>query len=235
MADAVGEYLRSPLLQGIPHAFSLKAGLAPGAVLGGATKVAVRQVHSARVVTADEALAGPVEADALVTDRRGLLLTIVTADCAPILLADREAAVIGAAHAGWRGAHGGILAATIAAMAALGARRERIAAAIGPTIAGASYEVDSAFRRLFADEDETFFMAAGEGHFRFDLPAYCRDRLALAGVTLVDDLSQDTYTQPQRFHSFRRATHLAQPTTGRQTSAIALPLVKGAAPPATLA
>lgn len=218
------DVLRSGLLEGIPHAFSLKQGLAPGAMLEGGADVLLKQVHSARVVTADEALVGAVEADALVTDRPGFVLRIVTADCAPVLLADREAGVVAAAHAGWRGAHGGILSNTVEAMCMLGARRERIVAAIGPTIAAASYEVDAAFRSLFTDEDERFFEPGRKGHLQFDLPAYCRDRLVRAGVRAVDDLDEDTYSQAARFHSFRRATHRGEPTADRQTSAIALPL-----------
>ena len=214
--------LRSALLSGIPHAFSARDGLADDAVLTGGQIVRVRQVHSAQVVSAAQALARESEADALVTDRPGLVLTIVTADCAPVLLADRQAGVVGAAHAGWRGAFGGVLENTIAAMEALGARSSRILAAIGPTIACRSYEVDTAFRERFQGDGSSFFRPGRPGHWQFDLPAYCRNRLRAAGVEQVDDLAEDTYSQPDLFHSFRRATHAGEATGGRQTSAIAL-------------
>lgn len=215
--------LQSALLSDLPHAFSQKDGLAGDAVLAAGRIARVRQVHSAQVVSADDALESEVEADALVTDRLGLALAIVTADCAPVLLADRQAGVIGAAHAGWRGALGGVLGNTVAAMEALGAQADRIVAAIGPTIARRSYEVDSAFRDRFESDAARFFTPGRAGHWQFDLPAYCRQRLNDAGVQQVDDLAQDTYSQPARFHSFRRATHANEATGGRQTSAIALP------------
>ena len=200
------------------------AAVAPGAVL-----VTPYQTHSADVVTV--AAAWPDEArpaaDALVTDRPGLLLGIVTADCAPVLFADADAGVVGAAHAGWKGALAGITDATIAAMEALGARRDRIAAAIGPCIARASYEVDDAFLRRFAAADpanDRFFAdAARAGHHRFDLEAYVAHRLAAAGLRCVEALGLDTYADPERFYSYRRATHAGTPTYGRQISLIAPP------------
>lgn len=216
--------IRSALLDRVPHGFSLKDGLAPGTLVAGGRDVTLRQVHSARVITAEEALDQPVEADGLVTARAGLVLHIVTADCAPILLADIRAGIIGAVHAGWRGAQGGIIGNAVAAMEDLGANRADIRAAIGPTIARDSYEVDAGFRAHFGAADEAFFSAGRAGHWQFDLPAFCRDRLARAGVGMIDDLAQDTYAQPRRFHSFRRATHRGEPTAGRQTSAIGLPL-----------
>ncbi len=219
----VARPLRAALLSGMPHAFSAKDGLAGDAVLDAGDAVRVTQVHSARVVDMDEARTGPVEADALVTNRAGAVLQIVTADCAPVLLADREARVIGAAHAGWRGALGGVLGNTVAAMVELGARPGAIAAAIGPTIARRSYEVDPAFRAAFGAGDEAFFAAGKPGHLQFDLPAYCAHRLREAGVNLIEDLAQDTYSQPTMFYSYRRATHAGKPTGGRQISAIALP------------
>ena len=187
--------------------------------------VLLKQVHSARAVRVDAPFAADArpEADAMVTSTPGLRLAIVTADCAPVLLADREAGVIGAAHAGWRGAHAGVIQATVAEMTALGARPERIVAAIGPAIAQQSYEVDTQFREQFTEADERFFEAGRDGHFQFDLDAYVAWQLALSGVGLTDSLGIDTYANPGDFHSFRRATHRGEPTEGRQISAIALP------------
>jgi len=210
-----------------PAAVAENRARAAAAVAPGATLVTPYQTHSADVVT----VAAPWSdndrpaADALVTDRPGLLLGIVTADCAPVLFADADAGVVGAAHAGWKGALAGITDATIAAMEALGARRERIAAAIGPCIARASYEVDDAFLRRFAAADpanDRFFAdAARAGHHRFDLEAYVTHRLAAAGLKRVEALGLDTYADPERFYSYRRATHEDAPTYGRQLSLIA--------------
>jgi YfiH family protein len=200
---------------------------AAAAVAPGARLVGVYQTHSATCVTVTEAWddnARP-EADALVTDRPGLLLGIVTADCAPVLFADRAAGVIGAAHAGWKGALGGVTDATVAAMIALGARAERIAAAIGPTIAQPSYEVDEAFRDRFlaADPANAAFFAAGRAdHWQFDLPGYLVRRLLHAGIGAVEALGLDTYSQEARYFSFRRSTHRHEAAYGRQISAISL-------------
>ena len=201
--------------------------LATEAVLPGAKLVTVFQVHSPDAVTAiapfDERQRP--HADALVTDRPGLALGILTADCAPVLFADAQAGVVGAAHAGWKGAIGGVTDSTLAAMEALGARRERIAAAIGPCIARASYEVDDAFLRRFAEADpanERFFADGRAGHHQFDLEAYVAHRLAAAGVRTVEMLGQDTYAQPDRFFSFRRATHAGESDYGRQISIIGI-------------
>jgi len=215
--------LESTLLAGVPHAFSARDGLTGHLVLSAGKAVRVRQVHSTVVVNAQDAAHTTVEADAIVTDRAGLVLQIVTADCAPVLLSDAEAGVIGAAHAGWRGAVGGILANTVAAMERLGARPGRMVAAIGPTIAQESYEVDALFRDAFAQDAARYFTTGRAGHLQFDLPGYCAYRLRQARVTRIDDLTQNTYSQPARFHSYRRATHAGEPTGGRQTSAIALP------------
>lgn len=214
--------LRSALLDPVPHGFSTRAGSTPAAVLPGAEAVRLEQVHSARVVTVDRPPAQPPRADAVVSSRSGLVLCIVTADCAPVLLADHEAGVIGAAHAGWRGAVDGVLEQTVAAMKALGASPARIRAAIGPTIAQPSYEVDAAFRERFAREDRSFFVSGRPGHWQFDLPAYVAHRLRAAKVERIEDLAQDTYAQPERFFSFRRATHRGEPTGGRQISLIGL-------------
>ncbi len=198
------------------------AAVAPGSQL-----LTVYQVHSADCVTAiepwDDALRP--HADALVTNRPDLLLGILTADCAPVLFADRAAGVVGAAHAGWKGAVGGVTDSTIAAMETLGARREDIAAAIGPCIARASYEVDAGFLARFTASDpanERFFTPGKPGHHQFDLEGYVAHRLAAAGIRTIELLGQDTYAQSERFYSFRRSTHRAEPDYGRQISLIAL-------------
>lgn len=201
---------------------------ATGAIGSDLTLVTVHQVHSAEVV--EVAAAWPDDArppaDAMVTDRHGLALGILTADCAPILFADAEAGVIGAAHAGWKGALSGVLANTLAAMERLGADRRRIAAAIGPCIARRSYEVDAAFLRRFVDaagEYGAFFTPGRRaGHHQFDLEGFVARRLADAGVAIVEALGQDTYAQPARYFSYRRATHVGEPDYGRQLSVIAL-------------
>ncbi len=245
-------------LNAVPHAFfgrqggvstgdvaSLNVGLGSGdeaalvmenrrraaeAVLPGAILVGPYQVHSPTciTVTAPWGHDARPEADALVTDRPGILLSVVTADCAPVLLADVEAGVIGAAHAGWRGAVGGVTDRTIAAMLALGARIERIAAAVGPCIAQRNYEVDHGFaERLLADDaaNDRFFIDGPAGKPHFDLEAYVAARLAAAGVRTIETLGRDTYAEAELFYSYRRATHRAEPTYGRQLSAIGLPAV----------
>ncbi|MBV9527675.1 peptidoglycan editing factor PgeF, partial [Sphingomonas sp.] len=229
------ESILAPSLAGVPHGFlGRRGGVSAGEVAGlnvgygsqderasidenrrravaavaqGAELVTLHQVHSAEVVYATTAwpLDARPHADAVVTDRPGLLLGILTADCAPVLLADRSAGVIGAAHAGWRGALTGVTDAVIAAMEQLGARREKIAAAVGPCIAQPSYEVDAAFRERFLEADETsgmFFSAGTDGKPHFDLPGYVLDRLRRAGVA-AEALGLDTYTDPERFYSFR--------------------------------
>jgi YfiH family protein len=249
------EVVRASVLAGIPHGFlgrrggvsegicwGLNAGLgshddaevvaknrrrAVAAVAPGAPLVGLYQIHSADVVTVTTPYpdAERPRADALVTNRPGIALGIVTADCAPVLLADRQAGVIGAAHAGWKGALGGVTDNSIAAMEALGADRARIVAAVGPCIARASYEVDEAFRARFAAEDretDRFFADGKPGHAWFDLEAYVAHRLAAAGIGRVETLGEDTYSQPDRFYSYRRATHRVEPDYGRQISLIAL-------------
>ena len=199
------------------------------AVAPGAALVTVHQIHSPDVVDADAAWPdeGRPRGDAMVTDRPGLVLGILTADCAPVLLADAQAGVIGAAHAGWKGALGGVIEATVAAMEKRGADRARIAAAVGPCIARRSYEVDEAFLRRFAAEDpehERFFADGGRaGHHQFDLEAFVVSRLAAAGLARIEALGEDTYAQPDRFFSYRRATHRGEADYGRQVSLIALP------------
>lgn len=201
---------------------------ATDAVLPGAHLMTPYQLHSADCVTVLRPFEDRVRprADALVTNRPGLALGILTADCAPVLLADRVAGVVGAAHAGWKGALGGVTDATILAMEALGARRARIAAAVGPCIARASYEVDDMFARRFEADDpanERFFADGRDGHRQFDLEAYVVHRLAAAGITRVAALGLDTYADERRFFSYRRATHRGEPGYGRQISIIGLP------------
>lgn len=215
--------LRADILSDIPHGFSTREEPALETVLPGAPLVLAKQVHSPDVIMVIGPWDGaPPEADALVTRQPGLLIGVVTADCAPVLLADREAGVAGAAHAGWRGAVGGVLENTVAAMEALGAQRGRIAAVIGPTIAQASYEVDAAMLERFPREANHFFAPGSPGHWQFDLPGFVAQRLRQADVGTVHDLAEDTYVQEARFYSFRRATHRGQPTGGRQTSVIGL-------------
>ncbi|MDV3256544.1 MAG: peptidoglycan editing factor PgeF [Sphingomonas sp.] len=201
--------------------------LAADAIIAGAPLASVYQVHSATAVVVRAALPDGERprADALVTDRPGLLLGIVTADCAPVLLADVEAGVIGAAHAGWRGAIGGVTDQAIAAMIGLGARIEHIVAAVGPCIARASYEVDHGFAEKIIGEDpenERFFGEGPGGRPHFDLEAYVVTRLAAAGVRRVEALGLDTYAQADRYYSYRRATHRGEADYGRQISLIGL-------------
>ncbi|MFZ6762896.1 peptidoglycan editing factor PgeF [Pseudoroseomonas sp. WGS1072] len=196
----------------------------PAAALSGA-----HQVHGITVatVTAPVPNARRPEADALVTDRPGLALGIVTADCGPVLFADRAAGVVGAAHAGWRGAVAGVLEATLDAMEALGARRARIAAVVGPCIRQPSYEVGADLREAVlahAAADERFFTAASRpGHWQFDLAGYCAARLAAAGTGHVAVVQADTLAEPDRFFSHRRRTLGGEGPIGHQLSAIAPP------------
>ena len=210
-----------------PAAIAENRRLAADAVLPGARLVTCYQVHSADAVTILAPFADDLRphADALVTDRPGMVLGILTADCAPVLLADRAAGLIGAAHAGWKGALGGITDATILAMETIGADRTRIVAAIGPCIARASYEVDDIFLARFAAADpvnERFFVEAGVGRYRFDLEAYVAHRLAAAGIGTIEALGLDTYADEDRFYSFRRATHRREADYGRQVSLIGI-------------
>jgi YfiH family protein len=161
----------------------------------------------------------------MVTNRPGLLLGILTADCAPVLLADAEAGIVGAAHAGWRGAIEGVTDSTIAAMELLGARRDRIRASIGPCITQPSYEVDEAFRARFLQRDlanDCFFAAGAAEKPHFDLPAFVAHRLTSAGVQ-AEVVGLDTYSEPDRFFSYRRSTHRGEADYGRQISLIGLP------------
>ncbi|HEX8667915.1 MAG TPA: peptidoglycan editing factor PgeF [Allosphingosinicella sp.] len=198
------------------------------AVAPGARLVTLHQVHSADALTVTEPFPddGRPHADAMVADHPGLALGILTADCAPVLFADAEAGVVAAAHAGWKGAFSGVVEATVREMERRGASRARIAAAVGPCIARKSYEVDEAFLRRFAEadpENERFFALGRAGHHQFDLEGYVVSRLAASGLTRIEAHGEDTYSQPDRFFSYRRATHRGEPTYGRQISLIALP------------
>ncbi|WP_343503368.1 peptidoglycan editing factor PgeF [Alloyangia pacifica] len=187
--------------------------------------VTVSQVHSSKVVTVTGPLSNPrPEADGLVTREPGIALAVLTADCQPVLFADSEAGVIGAAHAGWRGAQAGVLEETIDAMIALGASRDGIRAVIGPTISQRAYEVGPEFLEEFMAEDpgNGRFFAGGQGNrAQFDLPAYGLHRLRSAGVA-AEWTRHCTYSDPDRFYSFRRATHLREADYGRLISAIRL-------------
>ena len=197
------------------------------AVLPDSALATVHQVHSADVVAVERPWTQDQRprADALVTDQQGLLLGILTADCAPVLLADSQAGVVGVAHAGWRGALAGVTDSTIAAMEKLGAKREQIAAAVGPCIGQVSYEVDESFRARFLEmnyANEKFFVISPAGKPHFDLEAYVVARLEAAGIASVEALGLDTYADADRFYSYRRATHRGETDYGRQLSCIAI-------------
>ncbi len=249
------EILTTPVLDGVRHGFFTRKGGASSGVFAGLncglgssdqsdmvainrTRVAkamgvdlshlvtVNQVHSADVATVTAPTKGkPPRADALVTATPGLALAILTADCQPVLFADRKAGVIGAAHAGWKGAQNGVLEAAVEAMETLGAARDRITAVIGPTISQRSYEVGPEFLESFLDEDHenARFFAGGNGdRAMFDLPAYGLHRLRQAGVGHAEWTQHCTYSDPQRFYSYRRATHKREADYGRLISVIRL-------------
>jgi polyphenol oxidase len=187
--------------------------------------VTVHQVHSADVVAVTGPLPDRPRADALVTATPGVALAILTADCQPVLFCDPQAGVIGAAHAGWRGAKDGVLEATVVAMEALGAARARIHAVIGPTISQSAYEVGPEFVETFLDDDpeNARFFAQGKGdRALFDLPAYGLSRLRAAGVGQAEWTRHCTYADEARFFSYRRATHRGEADYGRLISAIRL-------------
>lgn len=187
--------------------------------------VTVHQTHSAIALPVTGPLDQPVEADAMVTATRGIALGILTADCQPVLFADAKSGVIGAAHAGWKGAQGGVLEATLNAMEDLGADRRNIHAAIGPCISQAAYEVGPEFFETFADDDpETRrFFANGKGdRMLFDLPAYGLWRLRRADVGHAEWCGQCTYGAPDRFYSYRRSVHAKDADYGRLMSVIRL-------------
>jgi len=187
--------------------------------------IGVHQIHSATVVTVDGPLAEKPRADALVTATPGLALSVLTADCQPVLFADADAGVIGAAHAGWRGALDGVLAATIDAMEALGANRENITAVIGPCISQRAYEVGPEFIDSFLAEDPYFaryFANGTEDRMQFDLPGFGLNRLRAAGVGHAEWTRHCTYADPDRFYSYRRTTHAKEADYGRLIATITL-------------
>lgn len=249
------DVLSSPALAGIPHGFlgrrggvstnlyaSLNVGLgsnderaavrenrrrAGEAIMPEAQLVTLHQVHSADVVTVTAPWPDDARphADGVVTDQPGLLLGILTADCVPVLFADVERGIVGAAHAGWKGALGGVTDNIIAAMVGLGARRDSIATAIGPCIGRASYEVSDEFAKAFEHADsanERFFTGGKAGHHYFDIEAYVIHRLSAAGISRIDPLGLDTYAEPGRFFSYRRTCHAGEIDYGRQISAIGI-------------
>ena len=189
--------------------------------------LSVWQIHSPDAVVAS----GPWEnasrprADAIVTGTKGLAIGITAADCGPILFVDPNARVIGAAHAGWKGALTGIVESTVAAMEKLGAERSGIVAAIGPLIRQNSYEVGGEFVERFIEADAEngvfFIPSAREGHAMFDLAGFIRTRLENSGVLMIDDIGVDTYSD-ERFYSYRRSVHRKEPDYGRHVHAIAL-------------
>ncbi len=206
------------------------------AALGAASLVTLGQIHGAKALTVskpwpigetrdDDVKFIPL-GDAMVTATAGIALGILTADCAPILLADAKAGVIGAAHAGWKGALAGVIESALAAMETLGASRRNVGAAIGPCIGQMNYEVGADFhdRFLAADARNTIYFVPGArpNHHQFDLEAYVADRLHQAGVDKVERLSACTYARDADFFSFRRTTHRGEKDYGREISAIVL-------------
>jgi hypothetical protein len=250
------EVIRAVSLGGLPHGFlGRRGGTSEGALAGlnvgygsrddraaidenrrlavaalhsDATLVTVHQIHSPEVIQVNRPWAEGERprGDAMVTERPNVLLGILTADCAPVLFADHRGSVIGAAHAGWRGALAGVTDSTIAAMEKLGSRRDHIHAAVGPCIGQPSYEVDEEFRARFVADDpdnQRFFVIGAAGKPHFDLEGYVVHRLIAAGIGEVEALNLDTYSDADRFYSYRRATHRGEDDYGRQLSAIAIP------------
>ena len=249
------EVITSPLLNGIRHGFFTRKGGASSGVFGGLNcgpgssdqiemveinrarvaeemavpaqaLVTVHQVHSPDVLAIDGPVGSPrPKADAMVTRTPGLALGVLTADCQPVLFADAEAGVVGAAHAGWKGALDGVLDATVEAMESLGAERGRIRAVIGPSISQRAYEVGPEFMERFldADPDTARFFAGGDGdRAQFDLPGYGLYRLRTAGVGAAEWTRHCTYSDPERFFSYRRSVHRKEADYGRLISVIRL-------------
>ncbi|WP_172300464.1 peptidoglycan editing factor PgeF [Pseudoruegeria sp. HB172150] len=249
------EFLTSPLLSGVTHGFFTRKGGASSGVFAGLncgqgssdqaeavainrTRAAaamgvgvealvnVNQVHSADVVVAETV--NPAErprADGLVTATPGLALAVLAADCQPVLFADTRAGVVGAAHAGWRGALDGVLEATVDAMERLGAARDSISAVIGPSISQAAYEVGPEFRATFltSDPENARFFVSGTGdRFQFDLSGYGLHRLRAAGVGQAERTGHCTYSDEARFYSYRRSQHRREADYGRLISIIRL-------------
>jgi YfiH family protein len=186
------------------------------------------QIHSPDVVVAERPWTSETrpKADAIVTKVPGLAIGVSTADCGPLLFADERAGVIGAAHAGWRGALTGVIEKTIAAMEALGADRNRVVAALGPLIRKQNYEVSQSFVDEFLCADEAyarfFSPASREGHAMFDLPGFVAARIEQSGVGFFEDMQLCTYSDAERFYSYRRSVHRAEPDYGRHVNAIVL-------------
>jgi len=249
------EILRSDLLGGARHGFFTRRGGASSGIYAGLNcgpgskdqreavvvnrgrvaaalevppekLLSLHQVHSTDVVVAGpEGWNERPRADAAVSATPGVALSVLTADCAPVLFFDAEAGVIGAAHAGWRGALEGVLEAVLDAMEDLGARTSAIHAVVGPTISQRAYEVGPEFFDRFRDEDPDFtrFFAPGQGdRMRFDLPGFVLHRLRSTGVGAAAWVGACTYSEPDRFFSYRRATHAGEPDYGRLISAIRL-------------
>ena len=197
--------------------------------IGATALCSLAQIHSAKVVTVTEPWLSDAlpEADAMVTSQTDLALGILTADCVPVLFADNVAGVIGAAHAGWQGALGGVVNNTVEAMQAIGANTANIVVAIGPAIGQESYQIDAAFRAKFIIGDklsEGFFApdASSDNHYRFDLKGYVYLKCEHAGLSNIEILSEDTYLEEKLFYSYRRTCHRAESDYGRQVSAIML-------------
>jgi YfiH family protein len=205
-----------------------RAVVADALSVGSHNLLTVYQEHSPKVVTVTETWTprSAPTADAMVTKQPGVAIGVLTADCAPVLFAERNAKVIAVAHAGWKGALTGVTDATIRAMEALGADRAKIAAVIGPAISADAYEVGPEFHRRFLDADEAnavfFKPARRKGHFMFNLPGYLSARLRQAGIASVANLALCTYTDEKRFFSYRRASHRSETEYGRLISAIAI-------------
>jgi len=248
------DIITDPLLAGVPHGFFTRLGGASSGVfaglncgygstdqheivsinrsrvagmLGVATDhlVGVHQVHSTDAVAVGRADEPLPKADGLVTASEGIALSILTADCQPVLFADPEARVIGAAHAGWKGALNGVLEATITQMETLGASREGMNAVIGPCISQANYEVGPEFRDRFLAADagfDRFFLRGSEDRFHFDLPGFGLFQLRQSGISAAAWTHHCTYADPRRFYSYRRSVHERQADYGRLVAAIRL-------------
>lgn len=202
-----------------------RARVADAMGLGVEALVSVHQVHSPDVVTVTTPLTERPRADAMVTATPGLALAVLTADCQPVLFSDAKAGVIGAAHAGWKGARDGVMEATLDAMETLGARRGDITAVIGPCISQTAYEVGQEFLESVTDDDaeaQRFFVTGNGDRYLFDLPSYGLWRLRAAGVGHAEWTRHCTYRDPARFYSYRRTTHAGEADYGRQISVIRL-------------
>lgn len=253
-AQSLLEILSSPALDGVHHGFFTRKGGASSGVFGGLncgagssdqseavqinrSRVAgalgvapealvfVHQVHSARAVVVSGPGSLAERADAMVCATPGVALAVLSADCQPVLFADADAGVVGAAHAGWRGALGGVLEATVDAMETLGATRGRISVVIGPTISQRAYEVGPEFLEEFLADDPASarYFAQGAGdRYQFDLPGFSLARLRDYGVGRAEWTRHCTYSDPDRFYSYRRSVHLGEADYGRLVSAIRL-------------